>query len=548
MLRILRIQNFVLINRLELNFESGFTVLTGETGAGKSILLNALNLLKGDRADFTGIGPKENKSIVEGEFDNTPEVVEFLEKNELEICNDLILRREIQKDGKSRAFINDTPVSLSLLKEVAQFVIAIHSQYNTLDLKDKNYQLAILDELSGTKSEAQNFRKDYLSFKSINKDIGDLQEKLSSLEIRKDYELYILEELSQLELDKFNYKDLEDELKQSERKTELLSLNQELLALSESELKAEINQFKYKIEKYKELDSNLLHVKDALSLIIDQLNEIGFIANKNVDKLESHDSDSSGILDKVDEYNRLLNKHRLSNQQELLQLQLSLSSNDSTRNDLIQQIGHLESKRNEDFNVLAKNSNELFNKRSSVLDQIHSDITSFLGRLKLESAKLVFELTKSESISENGGVEIQILFGANKGSLLVPIEKAASGGELSRVMLVLQRLISGKKALPSILFDEIDTGVSGDVAEKMGQMLKEMGKNSQLIAITHLPQVAAQASCHFKVSKLSQNDLTKTEVLELGLEERVGEVARLMSGEVITSDAIQTARNLMAIA
>lgn len=548
MLRELRIQNFVLIENVKLSFEPGFTVITGETGSGKSILLNALNLLKGDRADFGVIGPKSQKSVVEGEFTMLDGQQQILENLDIEIWKELTIRREIHKDGKSRAFVNDTPVSLVQLKSISKDLLSIHSQYNTLDLRDKDYQFDVLDDLSKTKVESRVFKSNHSALKNSERTLSDLKLKLNTLIGRQDYETFILEELRQLNLDTLDYAGLELKLNQQENKEALLQLYSQIKELSEGQQGSVFQDIRYKVDKNLTLDPDLEEVQETMQSISELFKNLDYVANNKIDSWSTEDVEAGSLLEKVDDYNRLLNKHRCKNQNELMAVQAQLSGNESDIESLQLDIVQLENDIQNRLLELIGEAKTLNQARTASFPLIENEMLHGLGLLKLADATLKFELQETKELNEFGGVDIKMLFSANSNMVPVPIEKAASGGELSRVMLILQNMISSRRHLPSILFDEIDTGVSGDVAERMGLMLKEMGRNRQLIAITHLPQVAAQAAYHFKVQKQAGSEGVLTEVIPLGLEERVFEVARLMSGEVITQDAIRTARHLMSVA
>lgn len=549
MLRKLSIQNFILIDTLELDFAENFTSITGETGSGKSILLGALNLIKGDRADYNVIGPNGDKSIVEAHFDMPSDLTSIFEELDLEIWEELILRREIQKNGKSRSFVNDTPVNLQQLKEISQHLMAIHSQYNTLELKEKNYQLFLLDVLAGTLDESTRYKVDFLSHKNMLKDLAQLKTQLQIDSAKQDYESFVLAEIQGLDLEHTSYKSLEEKLNFQEKRQELLSVCTDLYAFTEHESTASLPLIKSHLEKLAVHDKELDFLIQYVDSLQSSLKEIAYLTTKKMEVYSESTGEDVKLLSRVDDFNRLLNKHRLQNEEELLSLKQTLENNRTGIDELSDRIVSLEATSQVMQQTLLRQATSLNEARAKALPRIHQDFGTNLNALKLKDAKLTFQLVQHENLHENlnesGGVEMQLLFSANQGVSPVPIEKAASGGELSRVMLVLQKIVSQKLSLPSILFDEVDTGVSGDVAEKMGIMLYEMGKNRQLFAITHLPQVAAQAEHQFKVIKTQVGGKTNTQVISLSSEERIHEIARLMSGEVVTQEAVSAAKSLM---
>ena len=545
MLTRLIIRNFVLINELTLDFNSSYTAITGETGSGKSILLNALGLIKGERADFGVIGPSDSRSIVEAHFNVSPEIILWLNERSLEPWNEVILRREIHKDGKSRAFINDTPVTLQDMKSLGERLFIIHSQYNTLELKNQEYQLYIVDALCGTQSEFNLYLSGYQEYIKRNHALSLKVEELSVLESKMDYEQFMLTEIHALNLDSIDYEALTRQLELKEENQTLISDLGSLTAISESSLLQDLTRVAKALERHESNIHSLQEIKTIVEEISARFSELSYLSAKALQQLESAEVDEEEILTQVDEFNRILNKHRLTSQEALLDLQHKLEGRVSELEDLKALINKEQQVLVQQELSLRKSAKALNELRKQALPSIEERIQSGLNSLKLSGSQLMFRLTETTSLNARGMIDLEMLFSANKGMLPVPIQKAASGGELSRVMLLLQQLISARLEMPSILFDEIDTGVSGDVAEKIGKLLKEMGQGRQLFAITHLPQVAAQAQHHLVVRKTEKNERIETSVVELLGEERVTEIARLMSGEVINDAALLNARNLM---
>ncbi|NBO60702.1 MAG: hypothetical protein EBU82_07000 [Flavobacteriia bacterium] len=544
MLRKLTVKNFVLIDALEIDFQQGFTAITGETGSGKSILLGALGLLKGDRADFSLIGPDGSKSVVEGVFSMDETSLRLLESLEFEPWSELVVRREIQKDGRSRAFVNDTPIGLQEMKLLMGRMLVIHSQYNTLELKDKDYQFAVLDALSGTQDAARDFKARFAKFMGMGKNLGTLQERQKEMLSKQDYEAFLLDELSALSLREVDYDHLAQELTLQEQKQNLSEILEGLVQFSEGDAVNILQNFRTKLLKASNNNPSFTPLLEQLNQLITSLEELGYEASSKNDDLRSNSMDGIEVLNQVDEYNRLLNKHRVTDQAALLSIFEDLASRNESLQALSKELALLEAQMVEEEKILVATAKSLNALRREKALQLSQELKEGLAGLKLKDAQIQFTLTDSAALNERGMAELEILFSANKGMELTPIHKAASGGELSRVMLLLQQLISRKMDLPCILFDEIDTGVSGDVAERMGKLLRTMGENRQLLAITHLPQVAAKAQGHLKVTKEDREERTFTSVRTLAEQERIMELARLLSGEQIQPEAVQQAHIL----
>jgi DNA repair protein RecN (Recombination protein N) len=547
MLSILRISNFALIDFLELELKQGFSVLTGETGSGKSILLNALNLILGERADYSVIGPSSSKTFVEAEFIIQDDFKAFFEENDLDFLTSTVVRREINTQGKSRAFINDTPISLSVLKLFTTQLIRIHSQYNSLELKEKSYQLDILDCLADIENERAEYSKLYETWKSNNTYLLELQKDYSDQVKLMDFNQFQLSELLELELDRIDYKQIELELKELENVESLKGSYYSISEFlgSENGINVRLNTLKLSLERSKIDSVKLNELIDRIGVLLPELKDINDDAERFADDLEMNPDKVIELTEKLDNFNRLLTKHNKVDQQELMSLINELSNQVDSTSELQFRIQELEQAVTQEYDEVLIRAGILHSKRLEAVGGISKQIQNLLIELKMPDTLLLFQLYKSQHLSNVGHTEIELLFSANKGIAPISIEKAISGGELSRVMLSLQKLISEKKQLPTIIFDEIDTGVSGEVAHKMSSMLNSMSNNTQLLAITHLPQVAARANYHAKVEKYDSNNRTISRVSWLSENERVVEIARLMSGEIITDSAIANARNLI---
>lgn len=545
MLKLLRIDNFVLIDRVELVLDKGFTVITGETGSGKSILLAAINLLLGERADFSVIGKKSTKSFVEASFNMEDRFIDFFTANDLDQQQDILIRREIVKDGKSRAFINDTPVQLAKLKELTSLLLSVNSQFNTFDLRSSSYQMELYDDMANTTIMRMKFTHDFLAWKANCQVIRKLEEKRNLENSQKDYTQFLLDELSQLDLKNTDYSIYESALSRIENADSIREVALQMTHLSEDNGPySALSTLLSKIEKISHSDAKMTQFAAQLKAVLIELKEMMNEAGELVNDIEIDPEAHRLMLAKIDEFNRQLNKHRFTHQSQLVELENNLKDTTHESEQLDSELELLRTENESVHKKLVGLSQLLHENRIKAASGIENAIKDCLQELKLSDTEINFQLSFCE-LKENGASDLSILFSANKGMVMTPIEKAASGGEMSRVMLALQKIISDKRKLPTVLFDEIDTGVSGEVAQKIGLLLRAMGENMQLIAISHLPQVAAKANNHFKVEKDSDGTATKTYVKRLENEEVAIEIARLMSGEVITSEAILTAKNLM---
>lgn len=551
MLHSLYIQNFALIEKVTLDFSKGFTVITGETGSGKSILLGALHLILGDRADYSVIRNKEDKTVVEAVFRiQNFDLNAFFNEYELDFNEETIIRREISAQGKSRAFINDTPVQLSVLKELAEKLIHIHSQHHTIDLKNMEFQMELLDVLGDTISLKKEFNTLFSKYKSARLQLNQKEETLKNALLNADYVKFQLDELEKLELNSTNFQEIENELKAIENREDI-KLGFSLLIdqlTDEGGATNALNQLihvKTKLDKtagiYPQLDALSRRFKETYLELLD----IGHEAISNLDDLEVSPAKKELLTSKIDLFNTVLRKHNVLNQEELMEIYSNLSTTQLSVEELELEITEIKNNLKLLEVELTEKAEVLHEIRISKALDIQNQLIDLLIELKLPHTQIVFDLAKTDKFSVNGFTDMKLLFSPNKGMIPLPIERAASGGELSRVMLAFQYLISAKKQLPTLIFDEIDTGVSGEVAQKIGNILCKMGDYMQIFAITHLPQVAGKGQNHLKVSKSHETEITTTEVLKLSNQERIEEIARLMSGDNINKAALENAKALM---
>lgn len=542
------IKNFALIQELRVDFSKGYTVITGETGSGKSILLGALNLILGERADFSLIGPEADKTLVEAEFViKNLDLSKWFKENDVDYEGNTIVRREINRNGRSRAFINDTPVSLVQIKQLTENLVNINSQHNTLALRDKNFHLNLLDILSGLEPEIEKYTDQFNRLKENQKRLKSLIEKTNQADSDRDYLLFQLEEIDLLNLDRTDYASLENELNQQENMEELTTALSSIAGglSDDGSVLEQIKSIQTQLNKAKSTDSK---VGDFATRIQSILLELEDLENESSNYLEKLEKDPQKVLEltaKLDNYNRISQKHKCSNQKELVDLKASWQEQLQTSTEGRAEIERLTLEVNAQEKAVIALADALHNTRKKTAPQIEKKITSLLDELKMPNTELKFEVVQTEQLNQSGNSTVGIKFSSNAGIPLQAMDKIASGGELSRLMLSIQCLISEMKALPSIIFDEIDTGVSGEVAQKIGQLLRRMGENRQLVAISHLPQVAGKATAHIKVEKSEVNGRVQSRLLILNQEERVEEIARLMSGEKINVAALTNAQNLM---
>jgi DNA repair protein RecN (Recombination protein N) len=547
MLTHLSIRNFALIDHADIDFTKGFSVITGETGSGKSILLGALNLILGERADFSVIRDTSQKTLVEAQFNLGKQIRTWFDANDIDWDPETVIRREINAQGKSRAFINDTPVQLTQLRELTEQLIYIHSQHETLELKSTRFQLDLLDVFGDSVGLAEETKKCYLSYKTVQKERESLQLASTELQRELDYIQFQLEELGQLELKSISYKDLENELNRMGQMDELrhsFSAIEQGLTTENGPIDA-LRAIKIAIDKWKHVDPNLNGISERLLSCLVELDDVASEAQNQLESMEMDPERLTQLTNLVDRYNHVLRKHQLQSQTELIELEKAFQ----TKVDLAVHSDESIHALNERLQVIEDElkllSTRLFTKRSENLDVLSAHLKSLLDQLKLADTQLKFVLTPTTEVDANGGMTISMLFSANKGMEMKAIEKAASGGELSRLMLAIQATLSRKKALPTLILDEIDTGVSGEVALRIGMMLHEMGQNMQILAISHLPQVAAKAQIHFEVSKHTAAQNTMTTIQPLSEEQRVIAIAKLLSGDAISDISKTNARLLM---
>ena len=542
------IQNFALIDRLEIDLKTGLQVITGETGAGKSIILGALRLIMGERADAKSFAKADSKSIVETEFCIDESFKSFFDNKDLDYEPQTIIRREISPGGKSRAFINDVPVTLDILKELSSRLIDIHSQFETSDLFTESFQFGILDGLAKNSSLLSDYQNMFNEYLKAKKDIDQLKKILSESNKESDYKNFLLTELEEANLDQIDFSDLQNQLSIQENADQI----SEQLSQSLSKLNAEefgilpgLFDIRNKISKLSELSSDYEELSQRLETSYLEIKDINAELEEKAENLEINPTYLQQLLTSINRINALFLKHQTDDIQGLIAIREELATSQNSLEDvenLIDEKEKLISNAEIQLQNLSKNLTESRLKHASDLENKAKEIFHKLG---LEKATLKIDITDSSQFNTFGKNAIQILFQANSGFPLKPIQNAVSGGERSRVMLAIKKIMAENNALPTLILDEIDTGVSGRIAEEMGKLMQLMANDLQLIVITHLAQVAAKGNENYKVVKYDENGITKTTIVKLSDEEKLNEIAQLISGSKITDAAISQAKELI---
>ncbi len=549
MLRKLLVRNYALIRELEINFDKGFTVLTGETGAGKSIILGALSLILGSRADSSTLLDKSEKCIVEGLFDvDTGQHHEFFEENDIDEINPTVIRREVTPNGRSRAFINDTPVTLDVMKELGSRLIDIHSQHQSLLLSSNQFQLSVIDSFADHSALLDEYRTVYTEYKELSKEYdvlaGERDKNMSDL----DYFTFQLKQLDEAKLSEGEEKDLETE---QEMLTHAGEINEALtnssLLINGDDYSA-INQL-HEVRRLLERIVTYFPDSDALiqrleSTII-ELNDLGNEMNNRSFDIDSDPDRLEFVTQRLDNLYSLMQKHHVADIKSLIEKKEEIRNIISGIETSDERMAELEEMLDKRLNRLNELANEISENRNYHIPAIEEQMNNLLVQLGIPNGRFEIKLIQKDDFSSFGRDHAEFLFSANKQTIPENIGRVASGGELSRVMLSLKSLLTDNKSLPTIFFDEIDAGVSGDMATRVGNILSSMGKNMQVINITHLPQVAAHGTMHYYVYKEDEEESTITHIKLLNKKERLMEVARLLSGNEITKASLENARELI---
>jgi DNA repair protein RecN (Recombination protein N) len=549
MITSLSINNFALIEKLSIDFSDGFSIITGETGAGKSILLGALGLVLGKRADLTSLKNKEEKCIIEAHFNLSDYNLQpFFEANDLDYEDQTIIRREILPSGKSRAFINDTPVNLQELQELGDFLIDIHSQHQTRELSEDDFQFRVIDAIAANKT----FIVDYADFlKSHKKDkasLNELRAKLQNILKEQDYNNFLLEELLAANLKPDEQHELEATYQQLSN-VEFIreNLDKSLTVTNDEQfgVSQNLREIKNALHRIAGFSSDFESLSQRLDSVVIEFDDIASELHRLSEKLVQDPEQLDLVNQKLQAIYNLQKKHNVNTVAELLGIQNDLDKKAVSVTTLENDIADLEKQILNSEQNLDAIASQIHKNRNGAIPNLTQKWTEILSQLGMPNVRFQIEIKSVSNYLANGKDELQFLFSANKGSDFGLLKKVASGGELSRIMLATKSILAQYSKLPTIIFDEIDTGVSGEIADKMGEIMKAMSRGMQVFAITHLPQIAAKGDDHFKVFKTSEGDQTNTQLKLLGHEERVIEIAQMLSGSALSDSAINHAKALL---
>lgn len=548
MLNQLHVQNFALIEDITLELEKGFNIITGETGAGKSILLGALGLLSGKRAETSVVREGAKKCIIEGEFSiGDYGLDEFFDTNDLDFEEPTLIRREVSSSGKSRAFVNDTPVNLSVLKELGELIIDVHSQHSNLMLNNPEFTYNLLDGFGKQSDEIKEYQIGYSEWIELKSELSDLEEKQNQEKLNLDFNQFQLNELTTAQLKEGEQEELEREfeiLNNSEEIKSSSSIVVNSILYNNGSVQELLQDAEAALEKLSAFDESYSENKNRVSSV---LIEVKDIAEEVEQKVGSLSSDSFRV-DEIDERLSLLfnlqKKFNVASVEQLIEKRLALESAVNLVTGGSEEIEKIKGRIVALESILKKQAKGITQGRKKAAEKIAKLVVEDLKLMGISQAQFQFNFEEA-SLNKWGSDKIDIQFSANKGKSLGKISKTASGGELSRVMLSLKKIMSLQVALPTIVFDEIDTGVSGEVADQMGLIMKQMGKEIQVLTITHLPQIAAKGNAHYKVFKSHDSELTTSNINKLGKQDRILEIAQMLSGSEITSAAKQNAIELI---
>ena len=549
MLTELTIANFALIDHLEVNFSKGMTSITGETGAGKSILLGGLALVLGKRADLSTLKDKSKKCYVDATFSIAAyDLKPFFDSVDLDYESITNIRREIVPSGKSRAFINDTPVTLDILQQLGEQLIDVHSQHQTLSLTQESYQLEVLDALAENGALLQTYQQERDKYIALSKKITTLQAQKSSLEEERDYNRFLLEELQKAPLEKGVLEQLEEEIQQLSHVEEIeMQLSKSIQIIEEEQLgiQVQLTEVRNALQKVAAVSDRYQSLATRLESLLIELNDLSAELNHSLEQLEANPMRLEEINGQYQLLNDLMKKHHVQTIEELIEKRAVLEEKDIQTASLDDTVANLLAQQNTSEAQLSKLSTQLSENRAQVIPSFIDQMTQILALLGMPNARFKLSLHPVENYLSHGKEQLELAFSANKGSDFGSLKKVASGGELSRIMLAVKAILSQYKTLPSIIFDEIDTGVSGEVAHKIAEIMYHMGQYMQVITITHLPQVAAKGAHHFKVFKETKDGSTFTQLKKLASQDRISEVAQMLSGEALTEAALQHAKELL---
>lgn len=549
MLTSLSIKNYALIEDINIGLQPGFTIITGETGAGKSIMLGALGLLLGDRADFSSIRDTAKKCVIEGNFSISNYKLEnFFKKEDLDYEQQSIIRREILPSGKSRAFINDTPVKISALQKLGTYLIDIHSQHETLSLGNADYQFNVIDTIAKNESLILQYRKELKDYKLLLSRFEALKEEQSQAAKEYDYNLFLLNELEEAYLKAGMLEELEEryeELNNVEELTENLSAAINLLQQEEIGSLESLKAVRANLSRISKFSANYENFHNRIQSTIIELDDLEAEMTDALDRVEANPAELEEVNQKLQLIYNLQKKHNADGIAELLEIMHSLQEKVSVTENAESALTEVQAAIKEQEARIGQTAEKLHENREKIIPAFIEQTEQILKDLGMPNARLNIELEQGTDFLANGRDKLEWYLAANKGGSFKEIKKAASGGELSRIMLAVKSILAAQSKLPTIIFDEIDTGVSGEIAKKMGGILQRMGNNMQVIAITHLPQIAGKGATHFKIFKEDSEVATQTKIIKLEEEERIEELALMLGGNTKSDSARAHAKALL---
>lgn len=549
MLKHLEIKNYALIEHLSIDFSEGFSVLTGETGSGKSIIMGALALVLGQRADSKTIQEGKQKCVVEATFEIKDYGLEhFFEANDLDFENEIIVRREVQDGGKSRAFINDTPTTLNTLKELTSQLIDIHSQHENLLLTKDSFLLDIVDSVAKNKLLKKDFFEKYTTYKKNLSEFSDLKENAEKIKADRDYAEFQFNQLLDAKLQENEQESLETELAILNHTEEIKNALSGIYDFFEGEQQnslSKLRELENQLKRIEQYSPALMELSNRMESCRIELKDISGETENLLNTTDFNPNRKAEIEERLNTIYSLQQKHRVDSVAELLILQNKFEQKLQQIDSFDAELEMLQKKVGESFDVMQKTAELLTQKRKSVCEEISKMIEEKLLLLGMPNSQFEVSISEKNEFSPSGKDNVEFLFTANKNGKLKPITDIASGGEMSRVMLSIKSLLISKSYLPTIIFDEIDTGVSGEIAHRMGEIMASIAETTQVISITHLPQIASKGTSHFKVYKFDNELTTITNIVKLSEEERILEVAELLSGKNPSQAAIENAKELL---
>lgn len=549
MLANLSIQNYALIDDVSVSFFDGFTTITGETGAGKSILLGGLSLVLGKRADLSSLKSKDQKCVIEAEFDISKyQLKSFFEENDLDYEETTILRREILPSGKSRAFVNDSPVTLDVMRSLGDQLVDVHSQHQTMRLTDNDFQMKVLDALANNAEYLSNYAKSLDELKKVSKELQKLVDFQSEADKEQDYNTFLLKELEDAKLKEGMQEELEEEYEQLnnvEQIMEQLSAGHQLLNDEQLGVVGRLTDLKRAFQGLVDFGTDYKTLYDRIQSVLIETDDISSELERLKDGVEADPERLEVVNGQLQKLYDLQKKHHTDSVTDLIEIREELAKKVETVANIEDSIGQ----KREEVNMLTQKTDAWAKKisegRKAVIPKLNERLQKNLASLGMPSATFKIEVNYSKSFKTNGKDDLVFLFSANKGSNYGELKKVASGGEMSRIMLTIKSILAEYESLPTMMFDEIDTGVSGEISNRMGEIMQQMSSTMQVFSITHLPQVASKGSYQFKVYKQESSEGTSTHIKQLSKDERIQELAEMLGGKSLSESALAHARELL---